>query len=192
MNDFLKRGLLMSTMCSVGIVAVYLLISFILGGYVNIKNTVIAFIVMFAGSMIYFYAASYSFGDMNIEEDCDDEADNSIDFYNAYSNGVSRVERIVFVDKKTQTSTVSYVDIKGDYITNEWFDAGSDFTENTAVVYRDSKYALMNKEGKIVTDWFAMMAEFENGMAKVMNDEGMINFVLEDGNLLWKEWKNGK
>lgn len=139
-------------------------------------------------------AIQYIFGINNDEEDNDDFISEPMYIYHDYCNGFAIVECVMY---NTKTGNVvetlfSFVDKKGDMITNKWYNGVTDFNEyNVAIVYDGFKYNIIDTEGReLSNEWFDVMKEFSDGVAKVgRTEDGAVNFIDTTGKLLWENWR---
>ena len=139
-------------------------------------------------------AIQYLLGMNNDEEDADDFISEPVYVYHDYCNEFAIVECVMY---NTKTGNVvetlfSFVDKKGDMITNKWYSGVTDFNEyHVAIVHDGFKYNIIDTEGRELSDeWFDVMKEFSDGVAKVgRTEDGAVNFIDTTGKLLWKNWR---
>lgn len=112
-------------------------------------------------------------------------------FYNDYCNGFCRVEKITMTEQGQILSEFNFLNKEGNYISEKWYPAVSDFCEEgTALVTDGEMYNFINTEGNIVcNNWFYGIEPFVNGIAKVRWKDNTVNFVTTEGKYLWEDWR---
>lgn len=112
-------------------------------------------------------------------------------FYNNYSCGFCRVEKITIFPNGSFSSEYNFLNKEGQYISEKWYTAVSDFCEDgVALIYDGEMYNFINGEGKIVSNtWFYGIEPFVDGIGKVRWNDGTVNFIGTDGKLLWSDWR---
>ena len=98
-----------------------------------------------------------------------------------FSDGFARVRR---KDKW------NFIDTKGNYLSDEWFDWVDNFQEGFAIVNRgDDKWNFIDKNGNYLSnDRFVWVGNFLNGFAIVRRDDTLYNLIGTNGNYLFDEW----
>ena len=112
-------------------------------------------------------------------------------FYFPYVNGFAIVLKETFHYDGNSEKSYSFVDKKGEYITQNWYNDVMDFNEyGVAIVYNGSAYNIIDREGKeLSVNWFYSIVPFSDGMAKVRWVDGTVNYIDTSGKLAWNEWK---
>lgn len=112
-------------------------------------------------------------------------------YYHPYSNGFCRVEKITFYPDGNVSSEFNFFNKEGEYISEKWYPAVSDFCEEGVALITDGEmYNFINGEGKLMSiNWFYGIEPFVDGIAKVRWKDNTVNFVGVDGKCLWKDWK---
>lgn len=125
-------------------------------------------------------------------EDCDDS--DEIWFYQGYKNGMC-VAEVVYknpISRKEIEHKFTYVDSKGEFITNDMFDVATEFTpQGYGQVCKNGLYNMIDRTGRYMCDeWYIGMSNpDEDGCIKVMNNEHLTNFLDSTGKPMWSEWK---
>lgn len=115
--------------------------------------------------------------------------------FTGYKNGICPALYVFtddFSDKKRLIKKYTYFNTKGEKITDDLFDVATEFTDKGyGQVYRNGKYNMIDREGKYLCDeWYSGMSmPDDDGYIKVVNDEGLTNFVDYTGKLMWAQWK---
>lgn len=112
-------------------------------------------------------------------------------YYNDYCNGFCRVEKITIMQNGEVSSEFNFLDKKGNYISEKWYAAVSDFYDNgIALVTDGEQFNFINTEGKLIcTTWYYGLEPFVDGIAKVRWKDNTVNFIDIEGNYLWEEWR---
>lgn len=122
-------------------------------------------------------------------------------YYNDYVNGFCRVERIEYnspkdFENESYRKYFGFLDKEGNLITKKWYVGASEFFDNgLAIIEEYDKngneiFNIINGEGKELSiSWFYSIYGYSDGVCKVGWNDGTINFIDENGNLLWKKWK---
>ena len=112
-------------------------------------------------------------------------------FYFPYVNGFAIVLKETFHYDGNSEKTYSFIDKKGEYITQKWYHDVMDFNEyGVAIVYDGTMYNIIDGEGKELSlTWFHGIVPFSDGMAKVRWIDGTVNYIDTTGNLAWSEWR---
>lgn len=151
-------------------------------------------------SAVSYYNAKLKTQEDPVEEEVSKDG-GVIYYYNDYVNGFCRVERIEYdspkdFERNTYRKYFGFVNKEGELINKKWYVGASDFFENgVAVVELYDKagkeiFNVINKEGEeLSVSWFYSIYGYSDGVCKVGWSDGTINFIDENGNLLWKEWK---
>ena len=117
-------------------------------------------------------------------------------FYDSYNScGLCKVTKF-YGDPKDineMQSTFSFIDLNGEYITDNWFYNVGEFKNNRCIVcLGDYKYNIINNKGEFIChcDYKGMGDKIINGYVKVGDGEGGINFVnASTGKELWTKFK---
>lgn len=112
-------------------------------------------------------------------------------YYNDYCNGFCRVEKITISQSGDVSSEFNFLDKKGNYISEKWYLAVSDFYDNGIALVTDGEmFNFINTDGKLVsTRWYYGIEPFVDGIAKVKWKDNTVNFIDIEGNCLWEEWR---
>ena len=116
-------------------------------------------------------------------------------FYDGYKNNLSKVTRFYGNpnDPENMQRMFSFVDKRGEYITDKWFYATGEFTDNRCVVCLGNyEYNIIDENGNLIcsTNYSGMADEIVGGYVKVGDGEGGINFVnAQTGALIWPSFK---
>ena len=112
-------------------------------------------------------------------------------FYFPYVNGFAIVLKETFHYDGNSEKSYSFIDKKGEYITQKWYQDVMDFNEyGVAIVYDGTMYNIIDGEGKELSlTWFHGIVPFSDGMAKVRWIDGTVNYIDTTGNLAWSEWR---
>ena len=82
----------------------------------------------------------------------------------------------------------NFINIEGQVLSKQWFDAAGDFHEGFAIVELNGKWNFINTEGQIAfNQWFDRAYNFNEGVAGVYLN-GKYNFINTEGQLLSKQW----
>ena len=82
----------------------------------------------------------------------------------------------------------------GSLVIDGWFKFADHFREGFAqvemIINGRESYNFINSKGTIISPdvWFRGVSNFRNGVAKVTDFSGKINYINEDGKLLFKDW----
>ena len=84
----------------------------------------------------------------------------------------------------------NFINKKGNYLSNEWFNYLGDFHEGFASVQRGDKlYNFIDKQGNYISnEWFNYVFYFREGFAVVQRGDKLCNFIDKKGNILSNEW----
>ncbi len=112
-------------------------------------------------------------------------------FYFPYINGFAIVLKETFHYDGHSEKSYSFINKKGEYITQKWYCDVMDFNEyGVAIVYDGAAYNIINNNGKELSmTWFHSIVQFSDGVAKVRWIDGSANYIDATGNLIWSEWK---
>ena len=112
-------------------------------------------------------------------------------FYFPYVNGFAIVLKETFHYDGNSEKTYSFIDKKGEYITQKWYHDVMDFNEyGVAIVYDGTMYNIIDGEGKELSlTWFHGIVPFSDGMAKVRWIDGTVNYIDTTGKPAWSEWR---
>lgn len=128
-------------------------------------------------------------------EECDPEDYVTVYFYEGYKNGLCRVIKFYGDpnDSENMERTYSFMNEKGEYITDKWFYDVGEFDNNRCVVaLGDYKYNIINERGELICkeSFPGMAQEVMDGKVKVGDGENGINFVdVQTGELMWSRFK---
>jgi hypothetical protein len=82
----------------------------------------------------------------------------------------------------------NFIDTKGKYISEQWFDYCWHFQDGYARVKLNGKWNSINTDGKLTSEeWFDDCCDFQDGYA-VVKLNGKYNFIDAKGKLLSKQW----
>ena len=95
-----------------------------------------------------------------------------------------------FAVVKNEDYVYNFIDKKGKFLSEQWFDWVDDFNEGFARVQRsDELYNFIDKNGKLLSEqWFDWVDDFENGFARVQRSDDLMNFIDANGKILSNEW----
>lgn len=112
-------------------------------------------------------------------------------FYFPYVNGFAIVIKETLHYDGNSEKSYSFIDKKGEYITDKWYQDVMDFNEyGVAIVYDGSVYNIIDNQGKELSlNWFYNIAPFKDGLAKVRWNDGTVNYIDNTGKLAWSKWK---
>ena len=112
-------------------------------------------------------------------------------YYNDYSAGFCRVEKIIVNELGEVRSEFNFLDESGNYISEKWYAAVSDFNDDgVALVFDGQMYNFIDKTGKLVSiNWFYGIEGFSDGKAKVYWKDHTVNFVNLEGKTIWPDWR---
>lgn len=112
-------------------------------------------------------------------------------FYFPYINGFAIVLKETFHYDGHSEKSYSFINKKGEYITQKWYCDVMDFNEyGVAIVYDGAAYNIIDNNGKELSmTWFHSIVPFSDGVAKVRWIDGSVNYIDATGNLIWSEWK---
>ena len=112
-------------------------------------------------------------------------------FYFPYVNGFAIVLKKTFYYDGDSEKSYSFIDKKGEYITDKWYNDVMDFNEyGVAIVYDGTVYNIIDNQGKELSlNWFYNIAPFKDGLAKVRWKDGTVNYIDNTGKLVWSKWK---
>ena len=112
-------------------------------------------------------------------------------FYFPYINGFAIVLKETFHYDGHSEKSYSFINKKGEYITQKWYCDVMDFNEyGVAIVYDGAAYNIIDSNGKELSmTWFHSIVQFSDGVAKVRWIDGSVNYIDATGNLIWSEWK---
>lgn len=131
----------------------------------------------------------------NYVDDIDPVNYTNVFFYEGYRDGVCRVTKFYGnpEDEETLTGSFSFLNEKGEYITEKWFLSTGEFTNGRCVVAIDDySFNIIDTEGNFICkkNYPGMSLEIVGGKAKVADGEGGINFVdAQTGDEMWKSYK---
>ncbi len=82
----------------------------------------------------------------------------------------------------------NFINNKGDFLTNKWYDYAYEFNDGFACIRLHEKWNLINTEGRIVSNkWFDEVDYFYDGFAKVeLGDK--VNFIDANGQFIGNQW----
>lgn len=128
-------------------------------------------------------------------EECDPEDYVTVYFYDGYKNGMCKVTKF-YGDPNVPENMermYSFMNDKGEYITDKWFYDVGEFENNRCVVsLGDYLYNIINEKGEMICkhDYPGMAQEVLDGKVKVSDGEGGVNFVdIETGEELWNKFR---
>ena len=113
-------------------------------------------------------------------------------YYNTYMNGYCRVEKISIDSDGNISSEFSFVNKKGEFISDDWYAAATDFFEcGVAIIFDGKMFNFINTEGKVICgSWFYGIEPFnDEGIAKIYWSDNSVNFVNTKGEYLWENWR---
>ena len=112
-------------------------------------------------------------------------------FYFPYVNGFAIVLKETFHYDGNSEKSYSFIDKKGEYITQKWYHDVMDFNEyGVAIVCDGTMYNIIDGEGKELSlTWFHGIVPFSDGMAKVRWIDGTVNYIDTTGKPAWSEWR---
>ena len=112
-------------------------------------------------------------------------------FYFPYVNGFAIVLKRTFYYDGDSEKSYSFIDKKGEYITQKWYHDVMDFNEyGVAIVCDGTMYNIIDGEGKELSlTWFHGIVPFSDGMAKVRWIDGTVNYIDTTGKPAWSEWR---
>ena len=95
-----------------------------------------------------------------------------------------------FAVVKNEDYVYNFIDKKGKFLSEQWFDWVDDFNEGFARVQRsDELYNFIDKNGKLLSEqWFDWVDDFENGFARVQRSDELMNFIDANGKILSNDW----
>ena len=107
--------------------------------------------------------------------------DNVLDLL-YYSEGFARVQR--------EDGLQNFIDKKGNYLSDKWFEWVDDFEKGFARVQReDGLRNFIDRKGNYLSnEWFKDVSFFHEGFAIVEREDGLRNFIDRKGNYLSNEW----
>ena len=110
-------------------------------------------------------------------------------FYFPYVNGFAIVLKETFHYDGNSEKSYSFIDKKGEYITQKWYHDVMDFNEyGVAIVCDGTMYNIIDGEGKELSlTWFHGIVPFSDGMAKVRWIDGTVNYIDTTGKPAWSE-----
>ena len=112
-------------------------------------------------------------------------------FYFPYVNGFAIVLKETLHYDGNSEKSYSFIDKKGEYITQKWYHDVLDFNEyGVAIVCDGTMYNIIDGEGKELSlTWFHGIVPFSDGMAKVRWIDGTVNYIDTTGKPAWSEWR---
>ena len=84
----------------------------------------------------------------------------------------------------------NFIDKKGKFLSEQWFDWIDYFHDGFARVQRsDELYNFIDKQGKLLSEqWFDWVDDFNDGFARLQRSDDLMNFIDANGKILSNEW----
>ena len=95
-----------------------------------------------------------------------------------------------FAVVKNEDYVYNFIDKKGKFLSEQWFDWIDYFHDGFARLQRfDGQYNFIDKEGKIISEqWFDWVDDFQEGFARVQRSDDLMNFIGANGKILSNDW----
>lgn len=198
LNEFRKKQAILIGLSSIVITCI---ISFSFS-LINVRDIIFIFVVTAIAQSVCAYITindlvrgSQPAEDSEIDYESTDVNSNNVSedkyFYFPYINGFAIVLKETFHYDGHSEKSYSFINKKGEYITQKWYCDVMDFNEyGVAIVYDGAAYNIIDNNGKELSmTWFHSIVPFSDGVAKVRWIDGSVNYIDATGNLIWSEWK---
>ena len=198
LNEFRKKQAILIGLSSIVITCI---ISFSFS-LINVRDIIFIFVVTAIAQSVCAYITindlirgSQPAEDSEIDYEVPEIKSNNVSedkyFYFPYINGFAIVLKETFHYDGHSEKSYSFINKKGEYITQKWYCDVMDFNEyGVAIVYDGAAYNIIDNNGKELSmTWFHSIVQFSDGVAKVRWIDGSVNYIDAAGNLIWSEWK---
>ena len=198
LNEFRKKQAILIGLSSIVITCI---ISFSFS-LINVRDILFIFVVTAIAQSVCAYITindlirgSQPAEDSEIDYESTEVNSNNVSedkyFYFPYINGFAIVLKETFHYDGHSEKSYSFINKKGEYITQKWYCDVMDFNEyGVAIVYDGAAYNIIDNNGKELSmTWFHSIVQFSDGVAKVRWIDGSVNYIDAAGNLIWSEWK---
>ena len=198
LNEFRKKQAILIGLSSIVITCI---ISFSFS-LINVRDIIFIFVVTAIAQSVCAYITindlvrgSQPAEDSEIDYESTEVNSNNVSedkyFYFPYINGFAIVLKETFHYDGHSEKSYSFINKKGEYITQKWYCDVMDFNEyGVAIVYDGAAYNIIDNNGKELSmTWFHSIVPFSDGVAKVRWIDGSANYIDATGNLIWSEWK---
>lgn len=198
LNEFRKKQAILISLSSIVITCI---ISFSFS-LINVRDIIFIFVVTAIAQSVCAYITINDLvrgsqpaedGEIDYESTEVNSSNVSEDkyFYFPYINGFAIVLKETFHYDGHSEKSYSFINKKGEYITQKWYCDVTDFNEyGVAIVYDGAAYNIIDNNGKELSmTWFHSIVQFSDGVAKVRWIDGSVNYIDATGNLIWSEWK---
>ena len=198
LNEFRKKQAILIGLSSIVITCI---ISFSFS-LINVRDMIFIFVITAITQSFCAYITindlirgSQSAEDSEIDYESTEVNSNNVSedkyFYFPYINGFAIVLKETFHYDGHSEKSYSFINKKGEYITQKWYCDVMDFNEyGVAIVYDGAAYNIIDNNGKELSmTWFHSIVQFSDGVAKVRWIDGSANYIDATGNLIWSEWK---
>lgn len=198
LNEFRKKQAILIGLSSIVITCI---ISFSFS-LINVRDIIFIFVVTAIAQSVCAYITindlvrgSQPAEDSEIDYESTEVNSNNVSedkyFYFPYINGFAIVLKETFHYDGHSEKSYSFINKKGEYITQKWYCDVMDFNEyGVAIVYDGAAYNIIDNNGKELSmTWFHNIVPFSDGVAKVRWIDGSVNYIDATGNLIWSEWK---
>lgn len=198
LNEFRKKQAILIGLSSIVITCI---ISFSFS-LINVRDIIFIFVVTAIAQSVCAYITindlirgSQPAEDSEIDYESTEVKSNNVSedkyFYFPYINGFAIVLKETFHYDGHSEKSYSFINKKGEYITQKWYCDVMDFNEyGVAIVYDGAAYNIIDNNGKELSmTWFHSIVQFSDGVAKVRWIDGSVNYIDAAGNLIWSEWK---
>ena len=198
LNEFRKKQAILIGLSSIVITCI---ISFSFS-LINVRDILFIFVVTAIAQSFCAYITindlirgSQPAEDSEIDYESTEVKSNNVSedkyFYFPYINGFAIVLKETFHYDGHSEKSYSFINKKGEYITQKWYCDVMDFNEyGVAIVYDGAAYNIIDNTGKELSmTWFHSIVQFSDGVAKVRWIDGSVNYIDATGNLIWSEWK---
>ena len=198
LNEFRKKQAILIGLSSIVITCI---ISFSFS-LINVRDIIFIFVVTAIAQSVCAYITindlirgSQPAEDSEIDYESTEVKSSNVSedkyFYFPYINGFAIVLKETFHYDGHSEKSYSFINKKGEYITQKWYCDVMDFNEyGVAIVYDGAAYNIIDNTGKELSmTWFHSIVQFSDGVAKVRWIDGSVNYIDATGNLIWSEWK---
>ena len=198
LNEFRKKQAILIGLSSIVITCI---ISFSFS-LINVRDIIFIFVVTAIAQSVCAYITindlirgSQPAEDSEIDYESTEVKSSNVSedkyFYFPYINGFAIVLKETFHYDGHSEKSYSFINKKGEYITQKWYCDVMDFNEyGVAIVYDGAAYNIIDNNGKELSmTWFHSIVQFSDGVAKVRWIDGSVNYIDATGNLIWSEWK---
>ena len=198
LNEFRKKQAILIGLSSIVITCI---ISFSFS-LINVRDIIFIFVVTAIAQSVCAYITindlvrgSQPAEDSEIDYEIPEVKSSNVSedkyFYFPYINGFAIVLKETFHYDGHSEKSYSFINKKGEYITQKWYCDVMDFNEyGVAIVYDGAAYNIIDNNGKELSmTWFHSIVQFSDGVAKVRWIDGSVNYIDATGNLIWSEWK---